>query len=287
MVFRKSSFYVLVLILLSIWIFAFSVSDNLQIVACDVGQGDAILIQHKNNQVLIDGGQDKKVLDCLGRHMPFFDRQIEMVILTHPDLDHFGGLIDVFDNYKVLKFGTNGQDVSKEEYRVLVNGVGGMGVEQVTLTSDMVVRLGLIYLDIVHPAATLEINKEQNIEGDANNQSVVMVLKYAQFKALFTGDIENDVSDQLSNNVKVKNLDYIKVNHHGSRNGLSENLLKAVNPRFAVISAGFKNRYGHPHAEILEMLKKYDVNVLRTDEIGDIVIETDGQTFWQKNNSLF
>ncbi|WKZ25547.1 MAG: MBL fold metallo-hydrolase [bacterium] len=287
MVFRKSSFYVLVLILLSIWIFAFSVSDNLQIVACDVGQGDAILIQHKNNQVLIDGGQDKKVLDCLGRHMPFFDRQIEMVVLTHPDLDHFGGLIDVFSNYKVLKFGTNGKDVSKEEYRVLVNWVGGMDVEQVTLTSGMVVRLGLIYLDIVHPAATLEINKEQNIEGDSNNQSIVMVLNYAQFKALFTGDVENDVSDQLSNNIKVNNLDYIKVNHHGSRNGLSENLLKAVNPRFAVISSGFKNRYGHPHAEILEILKKYDVNVLRTDEIGDIVIETDGQTFWQKNNSLF
>lgn len=287
MVFRKSYFSILILVLLAVCIFSFSISENVQIIACDVGQGDAILIQHKNNQILIDGGQSRKVLDCLGRHMPFFDKQIEMIILTHPDIDHFGGLIDVFKNYEVLKFGTNGQEVGTEGYRVLVNEVGGMGVEQLTLSKGMVIRLGLIYLDIVHPYTDPKIQKEQELKGDTNNQSIVVILNYAQFKALLTGDVENFVSDMLSNNLKVNNVNYIKVNHHGSRNGLSENLLKAANPEIAVISSGFKNRYGHPHAEILEILKINNVSVLRTDEIGDVVIETDGQTFWQKDNSLF
>lgn len=267
----KHTIALLALITLSVWISVFSVNDNLQIIACDVGQGDAILIQHKNNQILIDGGPDKKVLDCLGRHMPFWDRQVEIVILTHPDLDHFGGLIDVFKNYKILKFGTNGQDISKTEYGVLKEYVGGMEVEQLTLSEGMVIRLGMIHLDILHPKQRIENSENQKLEDGSNDNSIVLVLDYGDFEAIFTGDVEKEISDELSVNPKVKDLDYIKVNHHGSRNGMTENLLKTVNPTFAVISAGFKNRYGHPHAEIIEMLQKYNIRILRTDEIGDVV----------------
>ncbi|MEK7168882.1 MAG: MBL fold metallo-hydrolase, partial [Patescibacteria group bacterium] len=95
MVFHKNYFYFLILILFSVWLSAFSIDNKLHIIACDVGQGDAILLQKNTTQILIDGGPNQKVLDCLGKHMPFWDRTVEVVFLTHPDIDHYGGLIDV------------------------------------------------------------------------------------------------------------------------------------------------------------------------------------------------
>lgn len=270
----------LFLITFSIWISVSSLDTNLQIIACDVGQGDAILIQKKSTQILIDGGPDNSVLSCLGRHMPFWDRSIEMVILTHPDIDHYGGLIDVFKNYKIKKYITNGDRSSSESYKVLENLVGGSGVSSVLLHAPMSVRFDLIWLDTVWPQQKVQDLKNQKFETRDNNNSIVLLLNYGQFKALFTGDVETEVSDQLSENNKVQNSEYIKVNHHGSKNGLSQKLLDVIKPKVAVISVGKKNRYGHPHAEILKILNDKDVKTLRTDFAGDIVIVTDGKTFW-------
>ncbi|AKM83271.1 hypothetical protein A2422_00035 [Candidatus Woesebacteria bacterium RIFOXYC1_FULL_31_51] len=241
-------------------------SDNLSIINCDVGQGDATLVQFKNNQILIDGGPDKSVLSCLGEYMPFYDRTIELVILTHPEKDHFGGLIDVFKNYNVSKFGTTNSESGSLEYKALINEVGSKGSDSIILDNRVNLRLGKIYLDILNPS------KETTFKG-SNNDGVVVLLKYDKFKALFTADVENEVSDYLSTNDKVQNVNYIKVNHHGSKNGLSEKLLQATKPKIAVISVGAKNSYGHPHKEILDLLEKYNVKILRTDQIGNIEIE--------------
>jgi competence protein ComEC len=253
--------------LIAIFLAIINVSDdNLSIISCDVGQGDATLVQFKNNQILIDGGPDKSVLTCLGEYMPFYDKTIELVILTHPEKDHFGGLIDVFKNYNVGKFATTNRESSSLEYKVLVNEVGGMGLSSIILNNRVNLRLGKIYLDILNPS------EEISFRG-SNDDGVVILLKYDKFKALFTADVENEVSDFLSTNSKVQNVDYIKVNHHGSKNGLSEKLLQATKPKVAIISVGAKNSYGHPHKEILDLLEKYNVKILRTDQIGNIEIE--------------
>lgn len=254
----------LILLLLVVYLLALKTpADNLSIIACDVGQGDAILVQKGNNQILIDGGPDNSVLTCLGKYMPFWDRTIELVILTHPEKDHFGGLIDVFQTYKVDKFGSNNDKSSSLDYEVLINEVGGSGTDSITLTDGVSLRLGMIYLDILHPAI-------DNKDNDLNNNGVVVFLKYDNFKALFPADIGNEVSDSLSLVQKIQNINYIKVNHHGSKNGLSEKLLQITNPDVAVVSVGGDNRYGHPHKEILVLLEKYNVEILRTDEKGDI-----------------
>jgi len=269
---------ILMLVTLSVWLAVFNIDNNLQIIACDVGQGDAILIQQKSFQILVDGGPNNKVLNCLGKHLPFWDRKIEVVILTHPDLDHYGGLVDLLKNYKIENFFTNGYTSSSQEYQVLEKEVGGKGLGGRYLKSGMVIRYDLIHLDILNPEDNNQepINNNQT-DGD-NNQSIVILLNYGQFKALLTGDAEQEVSDRLSKLQKIQNIDYIKVNHHGSKNGMTENLLKVTNPAIAVISAGVKNRYGHPSAEILEMLNKYGVKILRTDEMGDVVVKTDGKS---------
>ena len=258
----KSFRNIFVLITIAVWIAVFIIDDNLHIIACDVGQGDAILIQKSNTQVLIDGGPNQKVLDCLGKYMPFWDRQIELVILTHPQEDHYGGLINVFKNYKVDKFGEYNRDSSNVSYQVLRN----IPTNRIKLTKGVKVRVGMIYLDMLWPSAQI-----QNI--NTNDNGIVTLLKYGQFKALFTADVENAVSDELSVYSEIQNINYLKVNHHGSKNGLSQKLLDAIDPDVAVISVGAKNSYGHPHQEILQMLKNKNIKILRTDEMGDIDYE--------------
>lgn len=269
----KNLIYFLILLTISVYLAVYVVSDNLKIVVCNVGQGDAILIQQKTTQILVDGGPNSSVLSCLGRHMPFWDRTIEMVINTHPEADHYTGLIDVFKNYKVEKFGTNGITSSSQRYKVLENLVGGEGLTTTVLTTGTTIKADLIHLDILNPDYVNQYQK-------SNNNGVVMLLKYNQFEAILTADTENEVSEKLSKLEKVKDLEYIKVNHHGSKNGMTENLLKQVNPEIAVISSGNKNSYGHPDEEIIKMLKDYGVKVLRTDEVGDVVVITNGEKLW-------
>ncbi len=197
--------------------------------------------------------------------MPFFDKTIELVILTHPQEDHYGGLIDVFKYYKVEQFGEYNRNSSNKSYQVLRNEVGSKGIGQLNLTSGVKLRLGMMYLDILHP---LDEDNSKNV----NNDGIVTLLKYGQFKALFTADVENAVSDELAKNNNLQNIDYIKVNHHGSKNGLSQNLLDATSPETAVISLGKNNSYGHPHKLILDMLSNSNTKILRTDEMGDVEI---------------
>ncbi len=160
-----------------------------------------------------------------------------------------------------------------------------------------VTRLGLdsIYLDILHPSknfvlanSSLKKSEDQKILGtftsddDPNEFSVVVFLTYGNFNALFTGDIGKNISEVVAGNFQLQSntIEYLKVPHHGSKNGLSSRLLDIVNPEVAVISAGKNNSYGHPHKEILKMLGEKDIRILRTDEMGNVVVETDGEKFW-------
>jgi competence protein ComEC len=267
---------ILVLVLITVWLAVFNIDNDLHIIACDVGQGDAILIQKNTTQILIDGGPDKSVLDCLGKYMPFWDKQIELVILTHPQEDHYGGLIDVFKNYEILLFGEYDRQSGNLSYQVL----GNIPTNPITLTKGTKLRLGMIYLDILHPSGNNQITNSKLQMTNTNDTGIVILMKYARFKALFTADVENEVSDELSELPEIQNLNYIKVNHHGSKNGLSQKLLDAVDPDVAVISVGKKNSYGHPNEGIIKMLNAKNINIKRTDQEGDINIKTDGIKFW-------
>jgi competence protein ComEC len=248
--------------------------DNLHIIACNVGQGDAILVTYKNIQILTDGGPDSSVLDCLGKYIPFWDRDIELVILSHPDADHLTGLVDVIKRYNVDSILKNPTEVSTEIQRLLENAVGGRGVRVIEPDINMSFRLDLIYLDIV--------SEYDFTNADTNYNSIVYKLKFKAFSGLFMGDIPPEVSDKLAEQMETVN--YIKVPHHGSRNGMTKNLLKVLVPKVAVISVSAKNPWGFPSNEILQMLKDYNnVEVLRTDLMGDVEVISDGERIWWKN----
>ncbi len=290
----KALYGAVILIGTLIWTFAFQLpDDNLHIIACDVGQGDAILITYQNIQILTDGGPNKKVMNCLNKYLPFWDREIELVILTHPDSDHSTGLIDVIKRYNVDTILANSIESGTDTYRVLENMVGSRGVEVLYPEEGMKLRLGLIYLDIFNPSHQM-VSDLKEVVGEnkiavykpvekTNAYSIVYKLSFKDFTGLFTGDFEQDVSNRLAAENKIGKVNYIKVPHHGSRNGMTDNLLKAVDPKVAVISVGANNSYGHPTQGILDMLNKYGVKILRTDEMGDVIIETDGENYWIKN----
>ncbi len=271
--------------------------SNLHIVACDVGQGDAILTIYKNIQILTDGGPDKKALNCLGKYLPFWDRDIELVISTHPDADHSTGLIDVIKKYNVGMLLINPIDSGTQTIKALENAVGSRGVKVVNPVEGGEYGLSLIHLDVVNPSHEQVDILSEKVAGsklgfykpveETNEYSISYVLSFTQhqnsgagFKALFTGDFQNDVSDRIAQNPAVGSVNYIKIPHHGSKHGLSENLLKATMPKVAIISVGKNNRYGHPNSEILDMLSKYGVKIYRTDESGDVEVATDGEKIW-------
>lgn len=267
MVFRKNYIYFLVLVTITVWLSVFSIDDKLHIVVCDVGQGDAILIQKQTTQILIDSGPNSRVLDCLGRHMPFFDKTIELAISTHVDKDHSGGFPDVFRTYQIDKFLTNSLDnplYGTQTVEVLRKVAKNM----IFPKKGMVIRIGMIYLDVLHPDSDFKSDK-------TNDYSITNTLRYGNFKAVFTGDLELNISERLFEEAKIGSVDYIKISHHGSKNGTSEKILDLLKPKTAVISVG-KNSYGHPTKEVLDLLEKYNVKILRTDKVGDVVIKTDG-----------
>ncbi len=283
MKFWKYVFIILLLLLFLGIVAALQIPDNnLHLIACNVGQGDATLLIYKKNQILVDGGPDTKVLSCLGKYLPFWDRELELVILTHPDLDHFGGLPEVFKRYKVINYLYNPVTISKQEYGVLENTVGREGVRGLYPHQGQRLRVGMIQLDTLAPAEQLsdvsyQITDEKILtDAETNDYSIVSLVRFGKFIGLLTGDMTSHMSDELSSQWVSGSVNYIKIPHHGSKNGTTINLLMKVMPEFAVISVG-KNNYGHPAEEILGMLDRLKIKYLRTDKSGDIEVITDGE----------
>ncbi|MBI2268518.1 MAG: MBL fold metallo-hydrolase [Candidatus Blackburnbacteria bacterium] len=268
----------------------FGQDNNLHMVFCNVGQGDATLIYKGSTQILVDGGPDSSVISCLSNHMPFWDRTIELVVLTHPEQDHFGGLIDVFRRYKITTFSGSGLSNKSEGYKTLEKETDtetDTGMNVISLTSGDRVKKGEIILDVLSPqkevvaqrSAPTSRGKILSATESVNEYSVVLEMSYAAFKSLLTGDIEPPVTNQISQIKQISPIDVLKVPHHGSKNGLTQELLDAVRPSLAVISAGKNNRYGHPHASVLDMLSKGGAKVLRTDVDGEVEVVSDGNSW--------
>lgn len=246
--------------------------SGLTVAFLDVGQGDAIFIQAENgNQVLVDGGQNKKVLSELGKVMPFYDRSIDMVVESHPDEDHIGGLAEVSKHYSVGLIMESGVDSGSAVYQEIKNVVAEKGIKNILARRGMKINLDEgAYLLILFPDR--DVSKL-----DSNYSSVVARLVYGKNSFLLTGDSPAGIEEYLVS-LDAKNLksDVLKVGHHGSDTSTSEIFLGYVGPRYAVISVGKDNKYGHPRKEILERLKRFGAEIFRTDESGAIKMKSDG-----------
>ncbi|MEK7652721.1 MAG: ComEC/Rec2 family competence protein [Patescibacteria group bacterium] len=266
----------LILVNFFIWstVFAQENQDKLKIVFIDVGQGDAIFIETPNgNQILIDGGPDKKVLRELSKVMPFFDRSIDIVIATHPDQDHTGGLSAIFDGYEISKFIEPGVISDTDTYKFLKDLVKKEKSEQILARRGMVLNLDNgVYLKILFP--------DRDVSGiDTNDASIIAQLVYGDIEFLFTGDSPQKIEEYLvSTDGEKLNSDVLKVGHHGSKTSSSKSFIGFVSPEYAVISVGADNKYGHPNKEVIDLLNEFGIKILRTSENGTIIFETDGES---------
>lgn len=278
----KIRYLVMILITANILVFyaIFRIDNKLHIVFCDVGQGDGILIYQKSIQILIDGGPDRKMLSCLGKYMPFYDRRIEFVILTNSDLDHYGGLIDILERFEVLGFGTS--PVVKDDlgFTELVRALEIEKITPLNLSKGDYIQFGKLRLNTLWPLNGAKLPAvARKSSSEINENSVVLSLEYGAFKSLLTGDIVPPATNSLIEFTTTP-VELLKVPHHGSKNGLTVELLETVKPKLAIISSGKNNQYGHPHAVVLEMLTKYGVNLKRTDIHSNIHIVTDGEKWY-------
>ncbi len=244
-------------------VIAFQSSAPLQVVFLDVGQGDATLISQGNIQILIDGGRDGKVLLAkLGRFMPFWDRHIEAVIVTHPDADHIGGVAAVLRRYRVDTYLSNGAEVDSAVFEDLQ-----LALAASPSTHQAVIGTGsrLVFpqggeLSTLFPATGNARGSRQT-----NEESVVTRLVFGETSFLFLGDLPREEVVLP----EAPETDILKVAHHGSKYSTSLEWLERTRPQTAVISVG-KNSYGHPAQEVLERLHQSGVETLRTDHQGDI-----------------
>jgi len=276
---KKYRYLVLILLFLTatyIWssLFASSANDVLEVHFFDVGQGDSIFIETaQGQQVLIDGGPNAVVLEKLGQQMDFWDRYLDLVVLTHPDADHLTGLLEVVKNFEiglVLVSGVAKDNQLFNNWQVLLEE---KEITVKTALAGQKIELGQgIYLEVLWPnKANLGVLEE------VNNYSVVLKLDYQEAEFLLTGDIEKSTELALVN--EDIQADVLKVAHHGSRGSTNPLFLDKVNPQVAVICVG-ENSYGHPHPDVLERL--VGLKVLRTDLDDDISILADGFKLWIK-----
>jgi len=259
-------------ILIWVAVFAGEQDDCLRVSFFDVGQGAAVFIEAPNgNQILVDGGPSSAVLAKLGRAMPFYDRKIDLLILTHPDSDHLNGLIEVLDRYEIGQILETGIIDNTENYRIWQELVKEKNIKVIFARAGQMVKIADdLQFKILYPSASIA---GQDFTGKTNNASIVGKLIYGENEFLLTGDAEKDTESILIFSGVNLAADILQVGHHGSKSSTSEQFLAAVAPRQAVIQVGKDNRYGHPTQEVLERLK--NLQVWRNDLHGDVIFACD------------
>ncbi len=266
------------------WLMVWELSgaENLEVVFFDIGQGDAIFIETpKRYQILIDGGPTSAVLEKLAKEMPFYDRTVDLIILSHPEKDHLFGLLEVLKRYKIKNILWTGIVRQTAEYREWKKLIQEEGAEITIARAGQKIIIQqepLIYLDLLYPLENLEGREFK----DSNDTSIVAKLIFNQNSFLFTGDITGKAEKLIIADSGLNpDSDVLKVAHHGSKTSSSPEFLEAVSPEIAIISAG-ENNYGHPHGQVLENLENFGIEILITKEAGDIKIISDGKNFYEQ-----
>lgn len=244
------------------------VLDQLVIHFIDVGQGDAILIDYGTNEMLIDGGRWG---DCADYVPSYIDGALEVMVATHPDADHIGGLDDILDIFDVENIWLNGDTASTQTYTDFMAKVNAESAQVHQAQRGDQISLGTLTFDVLHPTLPLDSDKNEN--------SIVLELSFGQVDFLFTGDAGSSAEASMLAAGLIDDIGILKVSHHGSKYCSTANFLAAAQPEIAIYSAGANNTYGHPAPETIMRLCDIGAIIYGTDIHGTIVVTTDGITY--------
>lgn len=257
---------------------------ELVVAVLDVGQGDAIFISTPGgHQIVIDAGGDGQAARSIGRMMPFYDRTIDLAVVTHPHLDHYGGFDEVLERYAVRRLLWTGVESPDPEYGEFQRAVARRAVATSVSSGSYYFDFGDgVRLWTLYPNAPLTSRPE-----DVNETSIIIRLEYGANSILLTGDSPEAVQRELLTREGLRPVTALKVAHHGSRDGLLPELLAATRPRWAMISVGERNRYGHPTPETLSKLTNAQAKTYRTDQDGTVKFtSTAGELFRVQTHAL-
>ena len=253
---------------------------GLKVVFLDIGQGDAIFIEAPNgNQVLIDGGPGKSVLAELSKVLPVYDRFIDLMVVSNPDKDHIGGLLEVLKTFEIGAVLEPGTKPNTAVYQEFEKAVEAEGAQKILARSGQVIWLdkaGGVLFEVFFP--------DQDVSGwSTNDGSIIGKLVYGSTCVIFSGDAPEQIENYIAAfNGSALRCQILKVGHHGSRTSSGVSFVGTISPEYAVISSGQDNSYGHPHQEVLDTLNRFGVKILRTDTLSTITFTSDGQSFQRK-----
>ncbi len=242
---------------------------NFKIIFFDIGQGDSTLIKFKDgSKMLVDCGPNKKVLAKLGKNLPFYDRTIDYLVISHYDLDHYGGCIDVLKRYKVNNIIDNGSSKNDKYFQEWNKFKKTEKANEIAIDNKSSLNIASSSLLFLWPI---------ELSSDENSNSVVFKLIHSNSTILFTGDITEKDEKKIiykycidNERCEIIESQILKVSHHGSGGSSSDDFLEKVKPKKAVISVG-KNSFGHPSLRVMQKLERHFIEMFRTDILGDVV----------------
>lgn len=272
-------FCVVGLSVFAVWEYLSFYDGKLWIVICDVGQGDGVIIKSPQGRVMLfDSGPDERILDCISENTPFWIKDLDLVMISHPHADHFMGMFSVLTNYTVKTYMSEKIKNRSTSFEELENLISAKNVPVKYLgKGDRISFPDGLVLHVRGPSeAFLErVSPTGNINDVTELVSLIVEVEYGDFTALLTGDSQVSGLEDAG----VRDVVFLQVPHHGSASGLDARVLGVIDPEVATISVG-KNKYGHPTEEILSLLEDDRINTYRTDELGSISITTDGRVHW-------
>lgn len=237
---------------------------SFEVIFFDVGQGNSALIKTgEGHYILIDGGPDSSIIEKLSSEIPFWQKEIDLVILTHPHSDHINGLIDVINKYDVRNVMWTGVSDTTSAYKTWLDLIKESNV--IIAQAGQRVKGDSFYMDILYPFTSLEGESFKEL----NDTSIISRLVADDKSFMFTGDASKTQEKLLIDMFELES-DVLSVGHHGSKYSTSKEFLEEVKPDYAVISCGIDNIHDHPHSQTLELLENYGIKVFRTDIDGDI-----------------
>ncbi|APC79834.1 TPA: ComEC/Rec2 family competence protein [Clostridium botulinum] len=245
-------------------------SNELKVHYIDVGQGDSILVQTKDKNILIDAGTRKSSDSLISYLKKQHIKKLDYVIATHPHEDHIGGMPKVIEEFEISNFYAPKKTANTKIFKDMI-----LQLKKKNLKIN-VAKKG-ISLDLSNNSSLDFLAPVKDNYENTNDSSAVVKLTHGNTKFLFTGDAEKTSEKDILNSNEDLSSNVLKVGHHGSHSSSSKEFLDKINPKIAIISCGKNNDYGHPHKETMKELKKRNIEVYRTDIDGNIVLTSDGE----------
>ncbi|AYE32961.1 MBL fold protein [Clostridium septicum] len=244
------------------------IQENVIVNYIDVGQGDSELIQISGKNILIDAGNNDDLAYNYLKNLGI--TKLDYVIATHPHSDHIGGMATIIDNFDIGTFYAPKVTATTRVFERMVTALNNKNVKIKVPKVGDTLNIGNVTLEFLAPNSP----KYRKV----NNYSIVTKLKYGNTSFIFTGDAESLSEGEILQKQLDISADVLKLGHHGSRTSTSKGFLNAVNPKYAIVSAGKGNDYGHPHEETIKKLNEKNIQVFRTDISGTIIAVSNGST---------